>query len=483
MKRTSLFILLLLPFLFLSPGRDVDAITKEEILNRYRQDREAILRDRGEIQKLMRGILKDIRERNLKFRVELNEMMKYKIDSITGMEIPTDLGLKSVVQWRKSRQDWNTFFRDYRKDYSERFQEKKKDRQDEVDKLNDALRRLDRELRRLEEKEKERATRDDHRDTTPDKEPERYDDQYDDTFDDDRHTDDSRDEVKPDDGLDKEETPYSDKTIVPILPDSKDKDKKDELAKKKEKLEQKKKEARDQVDTDIPAAPSPSARAFDWRDRGIVTPVRFQGTCGCCWAFTSASIIESNYLLRRKENVDLSEQYLLNCARDSQGRDAGNCTGGWYGHVLDYLTRNSVSDEQRVPYRMKKESCSPVDNPAYRIKTWGYVKPNAGIPTNREMKEALCKYGPLAACIKVTPAFQAYSGGIFDEHAPVSGERDINHGLVIVGWDDDKGAWLVKNSWSDRWGEKGYAWVEYGSNNIGFGAAWVLVEPVQPSTR
>jgi C1A family cysteine protease len=481
MKRTSLSILLILPFLFLSPGGDADAITKEEILQRYRQDREAILRDRGEIQKMMQGILTDIRKRNLKFRVELNEMMKYKIDSITGMETPTDLGLKSVVHWRKSRKEWNTFFQDYREDYSERFQDREKERQEEVDRLNDALRRLDRELRRLEEKEKKReATRKDDRKTIPDKEPDRYDD----TFDDDRYADDSRDKVKPDDGLDRKEKPYSDKTIVPILPDSKDKEKKkEELAEKKEELEQKKKEARDQVDTDIPAAPSPSARAFDWRDRGIVTPVRFQGTCGCCWAFTSAAIIESNYLLRRKERVDLSEQYLLNCARDNQGRDAGNCRGGWYGHVLDFLTRKSVSDEKSLPYKMKKESCSPLSSPAYRIKAWGYVKPNAGTPTNREMKEALCKYGPLAACIKVTPAFQAYKSGIFDEHAPVSGERDINHGLVIVGWDDDKGAWLVKNSWSDRWGEKGYAWVEYGSNNIGFGAAWVLVEPVQRSPR
>jgi cathepsin L len=49
----------------------------------------------------------------------------------------------------------------------------------------------------------------------------------------------------------------------------------------------------------------------------------------------------------------------------------------------------------------------------------------------------------------------------------------INHDLLLVGWDDKKEAWLVKNSWGEKWGEKGFAWIGYGSNNIGVFAAWI----------
>jgi cathepsin L len=91
------------------------------------------------------------------------------------------------------------------------------------------------------------------------------------------------------------------------------------------------------------------------------------------------------------------------------------------------------------------------------------------------MKEAIAKYGAIATSVKVTPAFQAYAGGIFDEHTRVSGQKDVNHAVTIVGWDDNKRAYLVENSWGPRWGDKGFIWVEYGCNNIGYGASWVVV--------
>ena len=53
--------------------------------------------------------------------------------------------------------------------------------------------------------------------------------------------------------------------------------------------------------------------------------------------------------------------------------------------------------------------------------------------------------------------------------------RNVNHAITIVGWDDSKKAYLVKNSWGKKWGQDGYVWVGYGYNNIGFGAAWVTM--------
>jgi C1A family cysteine protease len=73
------------------------------------------------------------------------------------------------------------------------------------------------------------------------------------------------------------------------------------------------------------------------------------------------------------------------------------------------------------------------------------------------------------AAVNATRAFQAYKGGVFNERDP----GRINHAILLVGWDDAKGAWLMKNSWGVRWGEAGYMWIDYKSNSVGTAAAWV----------
>jgi hypothetical protein len=83
----------------------------------------------------------------------------------------------------------------------------------------------------------------------------------------------------------------------------------------------------------------------------------------------------------------------------------------------------------------------------------------------------------------VTDLFTVYSGGVFNEHAAGS----TNHVVTLVGWDDGKQAWRIKNSWGKNWGEQGFAWVAYGSNSIGFGSTWVegicSLFPLPPELR
>jgi C1A family cysteine protease len=79
----------------------------------------------------------------------------------------------------------------------------------------------------------------------------------------------------------------------------------------------------------------------------------------------------------------------------------------------------------------------------------------------------------------VDPAFQI---AMRDQHDPdyvfqTSNQGQVNHAVELVGWDEGKQAWLIKNSWGSQLGSSGFMWVHYGSSSLGDGAAWVEVQP------
>lgn len=112
-----------------------------------------------------------------------------------------------------------------------------------------------------------------------------------------------------------------------------------------------------------------------------------------------------------------------------------------------------------------------------RALTWNYVneqKPGER-PSVEQLKQALIEHGPLPMPIVGDACFSVYKGGIFS--GPKQ-HKSVNHVVVLIGWDDDNQAWLIKNSWGEEWGEKGFGWVAYDSNNIGYGAAWIQPTPI-----
>jgi cathepsin L len=112
------------------------------------------------------------------------------------------------------------------------------------------------------------------------------------------------------------------------------------------------------------------------------------------------------------------------------------------------------------------------------VRDYKLVSDSKPIPSKQEIKAALCQYGPLSVAVDADENFVAYAGGVFQGFAsqPEDTKAQVNHAINIIGWDDGKGAWLIRNSWGDDWGEKGYMWIDYNSNNIGFAAAWVLAK-------
>lgn len=237
----------------------------------------------------------------------------------------------------------------------------------------------------------------------------------------------------------------------------------------------------DKAGSSLPESIKRSAdmKAFNWRDINMMTPVKNQLDCGSCWAFSGIAVYESVYKIMHNKELDLSEQYAVDCIEGvtpaGVKADCGSCNGGNVPFLFKSMIKTGTALESESPYKGKYGSCSgKTPSFPYKVKQHGYI--TFGSPTVKQIKEAICKYGPVFSSLKVTDLFQAYGGGIYDEKVNVTGPSDTNHAIVIAGWDDSKKAWLVRNSWSEDWGENGYVWVEYGCANIGNNVAWIRID-------
>jgi cathepsin L len=218
---------------------------------------------------------------------------------------------------------------------------------------------------------------------------------------------------------------------------------------------------------DAAAGCRPGATSLDWRALGFVTPVRDQGACGSCVAFATTAALESSWRLRNERSIDMSEQAVVDWTPI-------HCDRGAYMSFRVHFTKGLPTETER-PYTARTGSPPTVAGP-YRAVAWGYVYDPPGdevlLPTVGELKAALCRFGPIVAAMQATRLFQGYRRGVFDEVDPDPKDGG-GHAITIVGWDDERRAWLVKNSWGAAWGEDGYAWVSWYSNRIGRGAIWV----------
>lgn len=219
-----------------------------------------------------------------------------------------------------------------------------------------------------------------------------------------------------------------------------------------------------------------TAQYFDWRQNRNVAPIRDQGSCGSCWAFGTVASQEASVLDLGGGTTDQSEQEVLSCS------GVGSCDGGWW--AFGFLQKHGIATEQNYPYTAKDGFCKKsVPPPTYRASAWAYVRDDGGLPSPPEIKRALCEHGPLVVAVFADGPFMAYTGGTFnarDKKCKGDG-KCINHAVTLMGWDDSKKAWLIRNSWGPTWGEQGYMWISYSSNDVGYGAAWV--ESPQPGPR
>ena len=219
---------------------------------------------------------------------------------------------------------------------------------------------------------------------------------------------------------------------------------------------------------------------IDWRDaRGdFVSGVREQASCADGWIFAATGALESAFLRATKggrlPDFDLAEQQALSCL-DDYGLGRG-CEGGWPEDVFWLAENVGLLEEGCQPYagdpqRACDSHCPDADARRWRFAADGLVCAAADPVA---IKRALVERGPLVTTLSVDAGFMAYAGGVYRPLGPVLGY----HALLLVGYDDAEGCFLVKNSWGEGWGEAGFARIAYDADcDLGNWTRWVEFDP------
>lgn len=242
--------------------------------------------------------------------------------------------------------------------------------------------------------------------------------------------------------------------------------------------------------------PSTLPKTFDWREHlpGSVGPIKDQGFCGSCWAFSFVSALESHWYINHGQSVDLPEQFVNDCAWSDA---AHACDGG-----ESAFAAKTIIDKfnGHVPLRNSYGGYLSVDGGCYvdilqNIGVMGGNQEHSGlssVPLTPQMiqltdwvvlperdniatKHALLNKGPLSIALNVVDEAIYYANGVLDvESCNKHGEENLDHAINLIGWGVDElpdgtqaEHWILRNSWSDLWGDSGYFKVRMGDRDCG----------------
>lgn len=194
---------------------------------------------------------------------------------------------------------------------------------------------------------------------------------------------------------------------------------------------------------------SSTPSSWDWREHGVVTPVKSQGSCGSCYSFSATETVETAWAIKSGELKVLSPQQIVDCSKLNSG-----CNGGLQSRVYIYLEGTQQCLESDYPYVSgnsgKATSCHSCKGTISTLSSYKTVKSG----DENAMLQAVLTTSLAIAIEADQKQFQMYKSGVLDFDCG----KNLDHAVTIEGYgsEDGKDYWLVRNSWDKSWGDNGY---------------------------
>jgi len=215
--------------------------------------------------------------------------------------------------------------------------------------------------------------------------------------------------------------------------------------------------------------------SVDWRKHNAVTPVKNQGQCGSCWAFSTTGSLEGLNAIKKGSLLSFSEQQLVDC---STGYNNNGCNGGLMDNAFKYVADKGIELESVYPPYTAQDGSCRYDANKVAFKNTGYKDVPSNTPS--QLETAVANH-PVSIAIEADQScFQFYSSGILND---ASCGTQLDHGVLIVGYGSQSGTpyWIVKNSWGASWGNQGYIWIAKDKKDGGAGICGINSMPSYPT--